>query len=76
MGVCRQRECTGWGVCRQRECVNSVSRLGSVKGGVMGMQAEGVYWQRECAGGTYTQADKSAHGDKDGLGPFVVSGQS
>ena len=42
----------------------------------MGMQAEGVYWQRECAGGTYTQADKSAHGDKDGLGPFVVSGQS
>ena len=27
------------GVCRQRECANSESRLGSVKGGVMGMQA-------------------------------------
>lgn len=25
--------------------------------------------------GSYTQADKSAHGDKDGLGPLVVSGQ-
>ena len=28
---------------------DSVSRLGSVKGGVMGLQAEGVYQQRECA---------------------------
>lgn len=67
--MCRQRECAN----RQRVQAGECERRGDGFASRGSVPAEGVCRQRECAGGG-THRDKSAHGDNDGLGPWVVSG--
>ena len=68
-GVHRLGSVQAEGVCKQCVQAGECERRGDGDASRGSVLAEGV-----CRG-SYTQTCKSAHGDKDGLGPLVVSGQ-